>query len=77
MYWVQVLVVQDEDVELKVYFVLLVKVLIEQEVIIVVEFNVVQGKLVEIGGYYCFNLELISKVMCFSVIFNVVIDSLV
>lgn len=76
LYWVQVLVVQDEDVVLKVCFVLLVKVLIDNEQKIVDELIVVQGKVVDIGGYYCLDVVKVSKVMCLSVIFNVVLEQL-
>lgn len=52
LYWVQVLVVQDSDVDLKVYFVLIVEVLFVNEDKIVGELNGVQGFFVDIGGYY-------------------------
>lgn len=77
LYWVQVLVEQIEDVVLKVQFEGVVKVLFDNEVCILEELVVVQGKLQVIGGYYCLNVELMSQVMCLSVMLNGIVDVVV
>ncbi|MEL4890670.1 NADP-dependent isocitrate dehydrogenase [Xanthomonas protegens] len=63
MYWAQALAAQDEDAALKARFAPLAKQLTEQEATIVAELNGVQGKPVDIQGYYRPNLELIGKAM--------------
>jgi isocitrate dehydrogenase len=52
MYWAQALAAQTEDKELQAHFAPVAKALIEQEQKIVGELNAVQGKPVDIGGYY-------------------------
>ncbi|MNP60062.1 Isocitrate dehydrogenase [NADP] [compost metagenome] len=76
MYWAQALAAQDEDVELKAHFAPLAKTLTEQEATIVAELNGVQGKAVDIGGYYRSNPELTSQVMRPSATLNAAIDGL-
>jgi isocitrate dehydrogenase len=52
MYWAQALAAQTEDKELQAHFTPVAKALVEQEQKIVGELNAVQGKAVDIGGYY-------------------------
>jgi len=52
MYWAQALAEQNEDAALKAHFAPLAKSLAENEQKIVDEFKAVQGKPVDIGGYY-------------------------
>jgi isocitrate dehydrogenase len=52
MYWAQELAAQTEDKDLQAHFAPLAKALTENEKKIIDELNVVQGKPVDIGGYY-------------------------
>ena len=52
MYWAQELAAQKEDAELATHFAKLAKTLTENEAQIVAELKTVQGKPVDIGGYY-------------------------
>ena len=52
MYWAQELAAQTEDEELAAHFAPLAKALAENEQKIVAELTAVQGKPVDIGGYY-------------------------
>ena len=52
MYWAQELAAQGDDAELKAHFAPLAKALSDNEQTIVQELNEVQGKPVDIGGYY-------------------------
>ena len=52
LYWAQALAAQSEDAELKAYFTPLAKALAENETKIVEELKEVQGKAMDIGGYY-------------------------
>ncbi|CAD5371633.1 Isocitrate dehydrogenase (NADP) [Rubrivivax sp. A210] len=52
MYWAQELAAQTEDAALQAHFAPLAKVLTENEATIVAELSAVQGKPVDIGGYY-------------------------
>ena len=52
LYRAEALAAQNEDVELKTRFTPLAKQLAENEQQIVAELNAVQGKPVDIGGYY-------------------------
>jgi isocitrate dehydrogenase len=76
MYWAQALAEQTEDKELQAKFMHIAKQLTDNEHKIVEELNSVQGKPVNIGGYYRPNKELTAKVMRPSAILNTVIDSL-
>ncbi|MBH3403996.1 NADP-dependent isocitrate dehydrogenase [Pseudomonas glycinae] len=77
MYWAQALAAQTEDAALQAQFATLAKTLTENEATIVAELNAVQGKPVDIGGYYHANAELISKAMRPSATFNAAIAALV
>jgi isocitrate dehydrogenase len=76
MYWAQALAQQDNDVELKAVFAPVAQQLTDNETRIVAELNAVQGKPVDLGGYYHPNRELTSKVMRPSATLNSVIDGL-
>ncbi|SEO37204.1 NADP-dependent isocitrate dehydrogenase [Pseudomonas sp. ok266] len=77
MYWAQALAAQTEDAALQAQFATLAKTLTENEATIVAELNAVQGKPVDIGGYYHANAELISKAMRPSATLNTAIAALV
>lgn len=77
LYWAQALAAQSEDTALQAQFGELAKTLTENEATIVAELNAVQGKPVDIGGYYHANAELISKAMRPSNTFNAAIAALV
>ncbi|MFJ7106050.1 NADP-dependent isocitrate dehydrogenase [Pseudomonas sp. NPDC098740] len=77
LYWAQALTAQTEDAALQAQFGQLAKTLTENEATIVAELNAVQGKPVDIGGYYHANAELISKAMRPSNTFNAAIAALV
>lgn len=63
LYWAQALAAQTDDTALQAQFGELAKTLAENEATIVAELNAVQGKPVDIGGYYAPNPELTSKAM--------------
>lgn len=77
MYWAQALAAQTEDTALQAQFTTLAKTLTENEATIVAELNAVQGKPVDIGGYYHADAELISKAMRPSATLNAAIAALV
>ncbi|WP_111448959.1 MULTISPECIES: NADP-dependent isocitrate dehydrogenase [unclassified Pseudomonas] len=77
LYWAQALAAQTEDTALQAQFGELAKTLSGNEATIVAELNAVQGKPVDIGGYYHANAELISKAMRPSNTFNAAIAALV
>ncbi|MGF0239163.1 NADP-dependent isocitrate dehydrogenase [Rhodococcus sp. IEGM1300] len=77
LYWAQALAAQTEDTALQAQFGELAKNLTENEATIVAELNAVQGKPVDIGGYYHANADLISKAMRPSNTFNAAIAALV
>ncbi|MFW0753792.1 NADP-dependent isocitrate dehydrogenase [Pseudomonas sp. H11T01] len=77
LYWAQALAAQTEDATLQAQFGQLAKTLTENEATIVAELNAVQGKPVEIGGYYHATPALISKAMRPSGTFNAAIAALV
>ena len=76
MYWAQELAAQDEDTELKAQFAPVAENLAKNEEAIVKEMNEVQGKPVDIKGYYFADDSLAKSVMRPSQTFNQVIDSI-
>ncbi len=76
LYWAQELAAQTRDAALQATFKPVAEQLSAQATQIVEELNQVQGKAVDMGGYYQFNEELITKAMRPSASFNKVIDSL-
>jgi isocitrate dehydrogenase len=63
MYWAQELVAQKDDAELSAQFVSLAQQLTDNEQAIVEELRAVQGKPVDIGGYYLADLAKVTAVM--------------
>lgn len=70
LYWAEALSLQDDDAELKVQFTGFANALKEQESTILAELNAVQGKAVDIGGYYYPSVEKCIAVMRPSGTFN-------
>ncbi|MDX9944527.1 MAG: NADP-dependent isocitrate dehydrogenase [Azonexus sp.] len=70
MYWAQELAAQKEDLELAGHFAALAKSLTDNEQQIVAEFTSVQGRPVDIGGYYKADSEKCKAVMRPSPTFN-------
>jgi len=75
LYWAQALAEQTEDRELQAHFAALAKALTENEQKIAAEFRAVQGKPVDIGGYYTADPEKTKAVMCPSATFNVALNA--
>ena len=73
MYWAQALAEQTDDLELKAHFAPLAKALTENEEKIVAELKAVQGKPVDIGGYYLVDPVKLDAVMRPSPTFNAVL----
>jgi isocitrate dehydrogenase len=75
LYWAQALAAQTEDKELQTHFTKLAKQLKDNEEKIVAELSAVQGKPVDIGGYYKPDLKKLEQVMRPSATLNQIIDS--
>lgn len=75
LYWAQALAAQTEDKELQNHFTKLAKQLKDNEEKIVAELSAVQGKPVDIGGYYKPDLKKLEQVMRPSATLNQIIDS--
>lgn len=75
LYWAEALATQTEDAELAKHFKALFDQLSEKEQVIVAELNSVQGKAVDIGGYYRADPELTEAVMRPSETFNRILAS--
>ena len=76
LYWAQALAAQTQDAELKAIFTPIAEQLAANEAKIVEELLAVQGKPVDIGGYYLPNDALASAALRPSATFNQVINSL-
>jgi isocitrate dehydrogenase len=76
LYWAEALAAQNKDVELKTRFAPLAKTLAENEARIVAELNAVQGKPVDVGGYYRPDAELVASAMRPSKTFNAALSAL-
>ena len=76
LYWAQALAAQDTDAALKAAFVPLAAALQENEATIVGELIGVQGKPVDIGGYYHPELEKVRRAMRPSATFNAALAAL-
>ena len=63
MYWAQAMAAQTEDKELQAYFTPIAKALSDNEQKIIAEFKAVQGKPVDIGGYFFADPEKCKAVM--------------
>jgi isocitrate dehydrogenase len=70
MYWAQELAAQTEDAELAAQFAPLAKALTEHEQKIIGELNAVQGKHVDIGGYFMPDKAKLAAIMRPSATFN-------
>jgi isocitrate dehydrogenase len=75
LYWAQALAAQDENAVLKAAFTPLAKVLSDDEAKIVAELGAVQGKPVDIGGYYHPDLARTAAAMRPSATFNAALDA--
>jgi isocitrate dehydrogenase len=75
LYWAQALAAQTEDKELQAHFTKLAKQLKDNEEKIVAELSAVQGKPVDIGGYYKPDTKKLEQVMRPSATLNQIIDS--
>ena len=73
LYWAEALAAQTDDAELKAEFEPIAKALAESESKIVEELIAVQGKPVEIGGYYFADENLVSDAMRPSATLNAII----
>jgi len=76
LYWAQALAAQTQDAELQAYFAPLAKALGENEAQILQELAQVQGKPVDIGGYYLPDVQKVQAVMRPSPAFNAAIAAL-
>jgi len=75
MYWAQGLADQTEDLELKAHFAPLAKSLADNEAKIAGEFKAVQGRPVDIGGYYFPDPVKTEAIMRPSATFNAILDT--
>ncbi len=76
LYWAQALAAQTQDAELKAIFTPIAEQLTANEAKIVEELLAVQGKPVDIGGYYLPNDALASAALRPSATFNQIVNSL-
>ena len=76
MYWADELAKQDNDLALKSEFAPISKQMHEDEEKIVSELNLVQGKPVDIGGYYLLDDNKVTQAMRPSATLNSIIDSI-
>jgi len=76
MYWAEALAKQTKDDQLKETFAAVSKALIDNETIIIQELNDVQGKPVDINGYYEPSDNLTNKIMRPSHTFNRILNSI-
>ena len=75
LYWSEALAAQTEDKELQAHFAPLAKALASNEQKIVDELNAVQGKAVDIGGYYKPDMAKVSAIMRPSATFNAALQT--
>jgi isocitrate dehydrogenase len=75
MYWARELAAQTQDKQLQAQFAPLAKALTENEEKIMAEFKAVQGKPVDIGGYFLPIKQRVNEVMRPSATFNALIDT--
>ena len=75
LYWANELAAQTADKELQAQFAPLAKTLTDSEEKIVAELNAVQGKPVDIGGYYMPDVQKLTAVMRPSATFNAALDA--
>ena len=75
LYWAQALADQQQDAALQAHFAPLAQALAENEAAIVNELKVVQGKPVDIGGYYHADAALVSQAMRPSETLNAILSA--
>jgi isocitrate dehydrogenase len=75
MFWAQALSEQTQDADLAAHFAPLAKALTENEAKIVEELKVVQGKAVDIGGYFMPDTAKLNAIMRPSATFNAALAS--
>ena len=76
MYWARALADQTDDARLATQFAAIAETLERQERQIISELNAVQGRPVDIGGYYRPNREMTAAAMRPSATLNTIIDSI-
>lgn len=76
LYWAQELAAQSDDAELQAKFAPIAEKLAENEAKIIEELAVVQGKPVDIGGYYRVDNDAVEKIMRPSQTFNSIVESI-
>jgi isocitrate dehydrogenase len=76
MYWAEALAEQTANAELKAVFTPIAQALIENEAKIVSELNAVQGKVVDMGGYFMPDDEMMNNIMRPSNTFNTILARL-
>ena len=76
LYWAEALANQNEDIQLKTQFAPIAKQMSQNELKIVSELNSIQGKPIDIDGYYKPDDELVANAMRPSKTFNNIINSL-
>ena len=76
LYWAQALAEQTEDKQLQAHFTALAKQLADNEQTIVEELRAVQGKPVDIGGYYLPDPQKTEAIMRPSATFNAALDGI-
>jgi isocitrate dehydrogenase len=74
LYWAEALAKQTKDADLQSEFAPIAKKMRENEIQIVAELNEIQGKTVNIGGYYIPNEELANKALRPSVTLNSILS---
>lgn len=77
MYWAEALAEQTDNAELKAVFTPIAEALIENEIKIVGELNTVQGKAVDMGGYYMPDDDRMNAIMRPSATLNTILSQLV
>jgi len=76
LYWAEALANQSDDQDLKERFTSVSKEMLEKESVIVDELNGVQGKAMDIGGYFKPDPKLASQAMRPSETLNKILDSI-
>ncbi|HLS98590.1 MAG: NADP-dependent isocitrate dehydrogenase [Porticoccaceae bacterium] len=76
LYWAEALAAQDDDAELKARFAPVAASMAASEATIVAELNQVQGKAVDIGGYYRPDVALATQAMRPSKTLNAILDGI-
>ena len=77
MYWAEALAEQTDNAELKAVFTPVAQAMAENEAAIVNELNAVQGRSVDMGGYYLPDDEMMNSIMRPSATLNAILSQLV